>query len=76
MSKSGRLRLSDVRQAYRLTHECRDLGHDPAAWPRHAIEQLARFVGARVGVAALGVTSEPGPGPGELPKHTFVGEVA
>jgi DNA-binding CsgD family transcriptional regulator len=52
MSKSGRLRLSDVRQAYRLTHECRDLGHDPAAWTRHAVEQVTRLIGAQIGVMA------------------------
>jgi DNA-binding CsgD family transcriptional regulator len=70
MSKSSRLRFSDVRNAFRLTHECRDLGHDAAAWRRHAIEQLTRFVGAQVGVAA-GFRLEPG----ESPKFILFGDV-
>jgi DNA-binding CsgD family transcriptional regulator len=52
MAQSGRLRLGDVRQVYRLTHECRDLGRDPAAWTRHAVEQLTHLTGSQVGAAA------------------------
>jgi DNA-binding CsgD family transcriptional regulator len=47
MSKSASLRLGDVRRAFRLVGECRDLGSDPDAWPRHAFEGLGRLLGAR-----------------------------
>jgi DNA-binding CsgD family transcriptional regulator len=47
MSKSGRVRFADLRRAYRLIHECRDLGHDPTAWSRHAARALAPLVGAQ-----------------------------
>jgi DNA-binding CsgD family transcriptional regulator len=50
MGKSGRVRLSDLRQAYRLIHDCRDVGQDPAAWPRVMAEGLARLVDARIAV--------------------------
>jgi hypothetical protein len=46
MSKSARLRASDLRAVFRLTGECRDLGDDPAAWRHHCIASLARMVGA------------------------------
>jgi hypothetical protein len=32
MRKSDLLRVQDVRDAYRLIGECRDLGSDPAPW--------------------------------------------
>jgi DNA-binding CsgD family transcriptional regulator len=48
VSKSGRVRLSDLRRAYRLIHECRDLGHDPAAWARHATEGVSRLAEAQI----------------------------
>ena len=50
MNKSRRLRLVDVRAAYRLIGECRDLGRDPACWLRHALNGLSRLLGARFGV--------------------------
>src|SRR5690349_20664271 len=62
MGKSGRVRFAELRKAYRVIHECRDLGHDPTAWPRHAMEQLTRLVGAQVGVVIefrLGAPAEP-----------------
>jgi hypothetical protein len=40
--------LEDVRAALRLVGECRDLGHDPALWMRHAFEGLSGLAGARV----------------------------
>jgi DNA-binding CsgD family transcriptional regulator len=64
MGKSGRVRFSDLRKAYRLIHECRDLGHDPTAWPRHAIEQLTQLVGSQVGVVVEFRLGEPGEPPG------------
>jgi DNA-binding CsgD family transcriptional regulator len=69
MSKSGRLRLSELRNAYRLIHECRDLGHDPAAWTRHAVEQLTRLAGAQVGVVAEFRPTEPAELPGARVFH-------
>ena len=51
MRKSGRVRFSDLRQAYRLIHECRDVGHDPEAWPKHLVGGLTRLVDGQVCVA-------------------------
>jgi hypothetical protein len=51
MGRSNRLRLSDVRAAFRLVGECRDLGADSAAWRRHMSEGLRRLAGARVMIA-------------------------
>jgi DNA-binding CsgD family transcriptional regulator len=69
MGKSGRVRFADLRSAYRLIHECRDLGHDPAAWPRHAIEQLTRLVGAQVGLVIQFRLAGPGEPPGVSVLH-------
>ena len=51
MSKSGRVRLGELRRAFRLVSECRDLGHDPAAWRRRLLEGLDALVGYQVGAA-------------------------
>src|SRR4051812_5729233 len=48
MGHSSRLRLSDVRAAFRLVGECRDLGADSTAWRRQMAEGLRRLAGARV----------------------------
>lgn len=53
MAQSNRLPLSRVRLALRLVGECRDLGHDPAAWLGHANRGLLRLLGARVINGAL-----------------------
>src|SRR4051794_25453187 len=50
MGKSRHLRLRDLRDAYRLIGECRDLGGDVAAWRRHALLGLRRLVNAQVAV--------------------------
>ncbi len=50
MSRSQRLRFKDVRAAYRLLGECRELGADPLAWRRHMLDGLRQLVGARVGL--------------------------
>ena len=50
MGRSERLRLSDVRTAFRLVGEVRELGADPAAWPTHLITGRSRVVGAKVGL--------------------------
>lgn len=46
MTKSDTLRLRDVRDAYRLIGECRDLGHDPALWYPHMLGGIGRILGA------------------------------
>jgi DNA-binding CsgD family transcriptional regulator len=48
MRKSGRVRLKDLRRAYRLIHDCRDAGHDHRAWPSILAEGLARLVDGQV----------------------------
>jgi DNA-binding CsgD family transcriptional regulator len=48
MRKSGRVRFGDLRQAFRLIHDCRDLGHNPGAWPAVMVEGLGRLVDADV----------------------------
>ncbi len=46
MTKSDLLRFQDVRDAYRLIGECRDLGGDPDSWQRRMLEGLCRLIGA------------------------------
>jgi DNA-binding CsgD family transcriptional regulator len=45
MSKSGRLRLCDVRTVFTIIGECRDLGNDPELWHRRMLEGLAPLFG-------------------------------
>jgi DNA-binding CsgD family transcriptional regulator len=52
MGASQRLRLPEVRQAYRLIGECRELGADPSAWRRHAADGMRRLAGAKVAMVA------------------------
>lgn len=52
MARSQRLRLADLRAAFRLVGEVRELGADPLAWRHHLANELARLVHARV-VAAV-----------------------
>jgi DNA-binding CsgD family transcriptional regulator len=54
MSKSDLLRVQDVRDAYRLVGECRDLGGDPMLWYRRMLEGLCQVVGAPVAVGGEG----------------------
>jgi DNA-binding NarL/FixJ family response regulator len=46
MSKSDLLRVQDVRDAYRLIGECRDLGGDHALWHSRLLEGVCRLIGA------------------------------
>ena len=46
MTKSNLLRVHEVRDAYRLIGECRDVGSDPALWHRRMFEGLSRLIGA------------------------------
>jgi hypothetical protein len=50
MSSLNRLRLKDLRDAYRLIGECRELGRDVSAWRLHMLEGLRRLTGAQVGM--------------------------
>ena len=52
MGRSERLRLSDVRAAFRLVGEVRELGADPTAWSTHLLTGLSRIVGAKVGLTS------------------------
>jgi DNA-binding CsgD family transcriptional regulator len=54
MEKADLLRVQDVRDAYRLIGECRDLGSDPALWHQRMLEGLCRLVGAPVAVGGEG----------------------
>ena len=67
MATSHHLKLRDVRAAYRLVGEVRELGAEPLAWRRHLLEGLSRLVGTQVGQALelpapfdLGRMPEPG----------------
>jgi hypothetical protein len=48
MVRADKLRLTDVRAAYRLIGECRELGRDPAAWRQHMLEGLRQLTGAQL----------------------------
>jgi DNA-binding CsgD family transcriptional regulator len=50
VSKSRHLRLRELREAFRLVGECRDLGYNPEAWRRHAFRELVRLIGGRAAV--------------------------
>lgn len=46
MSRADTLRMRDVRDAYRLIGECRDLGSDAGLWHPHMMAGLARLLDA------------------------------
>lgn len=48
MGKSAKLRLSDVREVFRLVGDCRDLGADRRAWVGRALEGLRDSLSAHV----------------------------
>lgn len=47
---SQRLKLSEVRDVFRLLGELRDRGNDAMDWRHHMVERLAGLVGAQVGI--------------------------
>lgn len=51
MGKASLLRVADVRTAFRVIGDCRDVGDDPAQWQEVAMEGACRLAG---GVAATG----------------------
>ena len=59
MSKSDALRVRDVRDAYRLIGECRDLGNDPALWHRHMFGSLCRLFGVTQATGGEGRWARP-----------------
>src|SRR5436305_7083815 len=52
MSQSGRVRLRDLRGAFRLIHDCRDVGQDPAAWGAVLVDGLAEMLDAAVVISS------------------------
>jgi DNA-binding CsgD family transcriptional regulator len=46
MSKSSLLRMHDIRQAYRLIGDCRDLASTPELWQQRMFDGLLALVGA------------------------------
>lgn len=60
MSKSGRLRLRDVRDAYRLIGDCRDLGADPVLWHSRMLQGLSDLIGATGATGGEGRWRRPG----------------
>src|SRR5215510_10496532 len=48
MGKSDMLRVGEVRDAYRLIGECRDLGNDAARWFPRMMQGVSRLVGSTV----------------------------
>jgi DNA-binding NarL/FixJ family response regulator len=55
MTKSDNLRFQDVRDAYRLIGECRDLGRDPALWQGRMLDGLRRLIGAPAAAGGEGL---------------------
>jgi hypothetical protein len=56
MSRSERLRLKDVRGAYRIIGECREEAAASTAsdaWWRHMLSELCPLTGAQVGIAGV-----------------------
>jgi DNA-binding CsgD family transcriptional regulator len=68
MSRSARLRASDLRAIHQLVGECRELGDDPILWRRHLLAGAARLAGA--GFCVLGEV-----GDGKLPSRYDLGTV-
>jgi DNA-binding CsgD family transcriptional regulator len=62
MSKSDVLRVEDVRDAFRLIGECRDLGSDPALWFPRMLEGLCKQLGAVRATGGEGRVSRAGAG--------------
>ena len=59
MARSDLLRIQDVRGAYRLIGECRDLGSDPVLWYPHMLSGLCRLIGVPVGAGGEGLWVRP-----------------
>jgi DNA-binding CsgD family transcriptional regulator len=59
---SDLLRLKDVRDAFHLIGECRELGADPSLWREHLLDGLRRLTGAQLAlylqIRGLGTEAE------------------
>ena len=60
MSKADSLRFRDIRAAFRLIGECRDLGNEPGLWHRRMLEGLAILFGIVQAAAAEVSWERPG----------------
>jgi DNA-binding NarL/FixJ family response regulator len=60
MSRSDLLRVHDVRDAYRLIGDCRDLGSDPTLWQVRMFEGLCRLIGAPAATGGEGLVRPDG----------------
>jgi hypothetical protein len=63
MSKAGQLRMCDIRDAYRLIGDCRDLGSDSVLWQGRMLEGLVRLIGARAASTGEGRWRRPAEAP-------------
>jgi hypothetical protein len=59
VSKSQGLRLADVRAAFRLVGECRELGDDATQWRRHMAAGLCRLTGGQLAFGGEARVIEP-----------------
>jgi len=59
MSKAATLRWHEVRDAYRLIGECRDLGSDVALWHHHMLNGLRRLIGVALATGGEGLWPRP-----------------
>jgi DNA-binding CsgD family transcriptional regulator len=59
MAKTELLRVQDVRDAYRLIGECRDVGSDPALWHRRLLEGLCALIGGPSATGGEGLWLRP-----------------
>ncbi|HEY7538855.1 MAG TPA: LuxR C-terminal-related transcriptional regulator [Methylomirabilota bacterium] len=59
MSKSDLLRVQDVRDAYRLVGDCRDLGADPALWQTRLLEGVCQLLGVPAATGGEGLWIRP-----------------
>jgi DNA-binding CsgD family transcriptional regulator len=68
MASSVHLRLHQVRAAYRLVGEVRELGAEPSEWRRHLLEGLNFLVGTQVAMSC----EMPAPFDGRMPPPELV----
>jgi DNA-binding CsgD family transcriptional regulator len=61
MSKSSLLRFQDIRNAYRLIGECRDLASTPELWQQRMFDGVLALVGGDKASGGEGVRVRPGP---------------
>ena len=74
MSKSDRLRPSDIWWAFRLIGDCRDLGNDPRLWHTRMLEGLAIVFGVVHAVASEAWWHRPGPVVPPVSVHSVAAE--